>query len=250
MTLLAVEDLDVSYGPVHALRGVNLQVDDGGVVGLVGANGAGKTTLLRTISGLLKTKAGRILFRDQDIRNWSARKIVSAGIAHVPEGRRVWPDMTVKENLILGGVVGGRQDTVSTRLDEILNYFPELSERMAQKAGTLSGGEQQMLAIGRGLMSRPKLLMLDEPSLGLAPVVVQRVKALIKTVNADGVTVLLSEQNARLALGATSRAYVLAEGRVVSQGTPEELLQKADLISAYLGEAPVQRIPANGLRAQ
>jgi branched-chain amino acid transport system ATP-binding protein len=236
MTMLSVEKLNVAYGPIQALRDVDIAVSAGEVVGLIGANGAGKTSLLRTISGLINAQGGSIRFQGEEIRSVATGRIVRAGIAHVPEGRRVWPDMTVEENLLLGGVVVGGKASAS-RLDDVLSSFPELSSRLQQKAGTLSGGEQQMLAIGRGLMSSPKLLMLDEPSLGLAPVVVQRVKEIIETLNRGGLTVLLSEQNARLALGATHRAYVLAEGRVVSSGTPQELLQKADLIAAYLGES-------------
>jgi branched-chain amino acid transport system ATP-binding protein len=236
MTMLSVEKLNVAYGPIQALRDVDIAVSAGEVVGLIGANGAGKTSLLRTISGLVNAQSGSIRFQGEEIRSVPTGRIVRAGIAHVPEGRRVWPDMTVEENLLLGGVVVGGKAS-ARRLDGVLSSFPELSSRLQQKAGTLSGGEQQMLAIGRGLMSSPKLLMLDEPSLGLAPVVVQRVKEIIGTLNRGGLTVLLSEQNARLALGATHRAYVLAEGRVVSTGTPQELLQKADLIAAYLGES-------------
>jgi branched-chain amino acid transport system ATP-binding protein len=234
--MLSVEKLNVAYGPVQALREVDIAVSAGEVVGLIGANGAGKTSLLRTISGLVNAQSGSIRFQGEEISSVPTGRIVRAGIAHVPEGRRVWPDMTVEENLLLGGVVVGGKAS-ARRLDGVLSSFPELSSRLQQKAGTLSGGEQQMLAIGRGLMSSPKLLMLDEPSLGLAPVVVQRVKEIIGTLNRGGLTVLLSEQNARLALGATHRAYVLAEGRVVSTGTPQELLQKADLIAAYLGES-------------
>jgi branched-chain amino acid transport system ATP-binding protein len=237
MTLLAIERLEVSYGPVKALRGIDLTVAAGEIVGLIGANGAGKTTLLRTISGLVRAKAGRISFLGDDLQHASSTKIVNAGIAHVPEGRHVWPDMTVEENLLLGGIVSGKERPIAQRLRDVLDLFPELGDRLGQKAGTLSGGEQQMLAIGRGLMGRPKLLMLDEPSLGLAPVIVQRLKEIILALNRDHLTILLSEQNARLAFGATHRAYVLAEGRVVSSGTPKELLEKADLISAYLGES-------------
>jgi branched-chain amino acid transport system ATP-binding protein len=237
MTVLTVEKLSVAYGPIQALRDLDITVKAGEIVGLIGANGAGKTSLLRTISGLVTVRSGSIRFLGEPIQGVATGRIVRAGIAHVPEGRRVWPDMTVEENLVLGGVVAARKASVMSRLDEILSSFPELSSRLQQKAGTLSGGEQQMLAIGRGLMSSPKLLMLDEPSLGLAPVIVQRVKEIIVKLNREGLTVLLSEQNARLALGATHRAYVLAEGRVVSSGTPQELLQKADLIAAYLGES-------------
>jgi branched-chain amino acid transport system ATP-binding protein len=244
MTMLAVEKLNVAYGPIQALRDLNISVNAGEIVGLIGANGAGKTSLLRTISGLVNARSGSIRFLGEEIHCAPTGKIVRAGIAHVPEGRRVWPDMTVEENLVLGGVVAPRKVSAVSRLHDVLSSFPELGSRLQQKAGTLSGGEQQMLAIGRGLMSSPKLLMLDEPSLGLAPVVVQRVKEIIVTLNREGLTVLLSEQNARLALGATHRAYVLAEGRVVSSGTPQELLQKADLIAAYLGES--ESLPETG----
>jgi branched-chain amino acid transport system ATP-binding protein len=237
MTMLTVEKLEVAYGPIQALRNVNITVNASEIVGLIGANGAGKTSLLRAISGLVGARGGSIRFLGEEMRGEATGKIVRAGIAHVPEGRRVWPDMTVEENLILGGVAATRKASVVSRVGRILSLFPELGNRLQQKAGTLSGGEQQMLAIGRGLMSSPTLLMLDEPSLGLAPVIVQRVKEIIVTLNREGLTVLLSEQNARLALGATHRAYVLAEGRVVTSGTPHELLQNADLIAAYLGES-------------
>ena len=236
MRLLEVEGLEVSYGAVRALRGVDLHVDSGEIVGLVGANGAGKSTLLRAISGLVKVRSGSVKFLGAELGRAATTRIVAAGIAHVPEGRRVWPDMSVSENLRLGGVIAGG-DSEAERLERALALFPELRDRLKQKAGTLSGGEQQMLAIGRGLMSRPKLLMLDEPSLGLAPVVVQRLKELFATLKQDGLTILLSEQNARLALGATDRAYVLAEGRILTSGTPNDLLENADLISAYLGES-------------
>ena len=236
MRLLEVEGLEVSYGAVRALRGVDLYVDSGEIVGLVGANGAGKSTLLRAISGLVKVRSGSVKFSGTELGRAATTRIVAAGIAHVPEGRRVWPDMSVAENLKLGGVIAGG-DAEAERLERALALFPELRDRLRQKAGTLSGGEQQMLAIGRGLMSRPKLLMLDEPSLGLAPVVVQRLKELFATLKRDGLTILLSEQNARLALGATDRAYVLAEGRILTSGTPHDLRENADLISAYPGEA-------------
>jgi branched-chain amino acid transport system ATP-binding protein len=244
MTMLAIGKLNVAYGPVQALRDLDITVDAGEIVGLIGANGAGKTSLLRTISGLVSARSGSISFLGEEIHSLATKEIVRAGIAHVPEGRHVWPDMTVEENLVLGGVAAPGKASAASRLQDILASFPELGGRLQQKAGTLSGGEQQMLAIGRGLMSSPKLLMLDEPSLGLAPVIVQRVKEIIVTLNRGGLTVLLSEQNARLALGATHRAYVLAEGRVVSSGTPQELLQKADLIAAYLGES--DRLPETG----
>lgn len=236
MSLLQVQALAVSYGPVLALRGIDLEVSAGEIVGLVGANGAGKSTLLRTISGLVRPCGGSIQFSRIELAGMASTRIVMSGIAHVPEGRRVWPDMSVAENLQLGGVCCSNDEAESDRLESVLSLFPELRSRVKQKAGTLSGGEQQMLAIGRGLMSRPKLLMLDEPSLGLAPVVVQRLKDLFKTLRSDGLTILLSEQNARLALGATDRAYVLAEGRILTSGTPRELMNNADLISAYLGE--------------
>jgi len=236
MRLLEVEGLEVSYGAVRALRGVDLYVDTGEIVGLVGANGAGKSTLLRAISGLVKARRGSVKLAGTELARVATNRIVAAGIAHVPEGRRVWPDMSVAENLRLGGVIVAG-DSEAERLERVLALFPELRDRLKQTAGTLSGGEQQMLAIGRGLMSRPKLLMLDEPSLGLAPVVVQRLKELFATLKRDGLTILLSEQNARLALGATDRAYVLAQGRILTSGTPHDLLENADLISAYLGES-------------
>ena len=236
MSLLQVQALEVSYGPVLALRGIDLEVAAGEIVGLVGANGAGKSTLLRAISGLVKPRGGSIQFSRIELAAMASTRIVGSGIAHVPEGRRVWPDMSVAENLQLGGVRCSNAEKESDRLESVLGLFPELRSRVKLKAGTLSGGEQQMLAIGRGLMSRPKLLMLDEPSLGLAPVVVQRLKDLFRTLRSDGLTILLSEQNARLALGATDRAYVLAEGRILASGTPRELMNNADLISAYLGE--------------
>lgn len=235
MNILVVEKLDVFYGSAQVLRGIDIVIDAGETVGLVGANGAGKTSLLRAISGLILARAGSIRFLGHEIRGIATTKIVRTGIAHVPEGRHVWPDMTVEENLVLGGVIAPGK--IRERMDYALAHFPELRSRLRQKAGTLSGGEQQMLAIARGLMSSPKLLMLDEPSLGLAPIVVQRIKEIIKTLNREGLTVLLSEQNARLAFGAVHRAYVLAEHRIVSSGTPNELHQKAGLISAYLGES-------------
>ena len=191
MRLLEVEGLEVSYGAVRALRGVDLYVDTGEIVGLVGANGAGKSTLLRAISGLVKARRGSVKLAGTELGRAATTRIVAAGIAHVPEGRRVWPDMSVTENLRLGGVIVGG-DSETERLERVLMLFPELRDRLKQKAGTLSGGEQQMLAIGRGLMSRPKLLMLDEPSLGLAPVVVQRLKELFATLKRDGLTILLS----------------------------------------------------------
>jgi branched-chain amino acid transport system ATP-binding protein len=237
MRLLQIENLEVSYGAVRALRGVDLHVDTGEIVGLVGANGAGKSTLLRAISGLVRARGGSVKFAGAELGRAATTRIVAAGVAHIPEGRRVWPDMSVLENLRLGGVIVSGSDSEAARLERVLSLFPELRSRFKQRAGTLSGGEQQMLAIGRGLMSRPKLLMLDEPSLGLAPVVVQRLKELFATLKKDGLTILLSEQNARLALGATDRAYVLAEGRILTSGAPHDLLENADLISAYLGES-------------
>ena len=237
MTLMNIEDLEVSYGAVRALRRIDISIAVGEIVGLIGANGAGKTTLLRAISGLIMAKGGRIRFQGRDLRGVAPSTIVSAGIAHVPEGRRVWPDMTVEENLLLGGAVGRRAEPIAARLHRTLALFPELAGRLTQQAGTLSGGEQQMLAIGRGLMSLPTLLMLDEPSLGLAPMMVRRLKEIFQTLNRNGLTLLLSEQNARLALDNSHRAYVLAEGQVVCSGSPQQLLENADLIAAYLGES-------------
>lgn len=233
--MLSVEGLNVHYGKVHALHDVSLRIEEGEIVTLIGANGAGKTTILRTLSGLMHSTSGRIKFESHDITRWSSMAIVRAGIAHVPEGRHVWPQMTVQENLALGSLVRRDPEGVRQDLERIFAYFPRLQERLSQLAGSLSGGEQQMLAIARALMSRPRLLLLDEPSLGLAPVVVQDLARVIQEIHREGTTTLLVEQNATLALTLANRAYVLQTGRVVAAGAPQDLQKDSQLVAAYLG---------------
>jgi branched-chain amino acid transport system ATP-binding protein len=235
--VLELADLTVAYGQRRALEGVSLSVGDGEIVTLLGANGSGKSTTLRTISGLLRPSAGRVRWNGQDIHRWPADAIVSAGIGHVPEGRDVFPEFTVLENLQTGAHTVARRD-LGARLESAYQLFPTLRERQRQRAGTLSGGEQQMLAIARALMIRPKLLLLDEPSLGLAPRLVQEILAVIQRINAEGVSVLLVEQNARAALGIAARGYVLETGRVVAAGPSAVLAADARVRSAYLGLVP------------
>jgi len=233
--MLEVQHLDVFYGAVHAVRDVSLTVREGEFVAVIGANGAGKTTLLRTISGLKRPAGGLIQFEGVAVTNLSPDRIVRLGIAHCPEGRRVWPFLTVRENLLLGAFCRKDARGIREDLERVWNYFPRLRERQRQLAGTLSGGEQQMLAIGRALMARPRLLMLDEPSLGLAPVVVQGVAEIIKRINEDGTAVLLVEQNANMALRLASRTYVLEIGKVVREGPSADLAQDESIKAAYLG---------------
>jgi branched-chain amino acid transport system ATP-binding protein len=223
----------VSYDSAHALHGIDLEINEGELVALVGANGAGKTTTLRAISGVVPASAGEITFRGESLRNRSPRDIIRMGIAHCPEGRGVFPQMTVLENLELGAYTRGRPS--ATDFQQVYDYFPVLHERRRQLAGTLSGGQQQMLAIGRALMSGPKLLLLDEPSMGLAPLLVQRVREIVQQLHRAGCTVLLVEQNAFLALGLADRAYVLETGRVTLKGTGQELLHDPHVRKAYLG---------------
>lgn len=239
--MLSIEWIDAYYGRVQALRQVSLHVNEMEIVILIGSNGAGKSTVLRTISGLIHPSRGRITFQDRDITNSSPPAIVRAGIAQVPEGRHVWPQMTVWENLSLGSLV--RRDTANVRddMELMFTHFPRLKERLQQSAGSLSGGEQQMLAIARALMSRPRLLLLDEPSLGLAPVMVKELARVIQEIHQRGTTILLVEQNAMLALGLADRAYVLQTGQVVAEGTPAELQSEKTLIRAYLGGATVNQ---------
>ena len=227
--MLKIQDLKVSYGGIQALRGIDLEVPDGKIVTLIGANGAGKSTTLRTITGLVKAESGSIQWNGEELLGKSIDKIVAAGIAMSPEGRRVFADLTVLENLKLGAYL--RKDKA-----EIEELFPRLEERSWQSAGTLSGGEQQMLAVGRALMSRPKLMMLDEPSLGLAPLVVQDIFSIIREINRQGVTVLLIEQNANMALKIADLAYVLETGRITMSGTGAELLANEKVKEAYLGK--------------
>jgi branched-chain amino acid transport system ATP-binding protein len=233
---LHLENLDVSYGAIQALRGVDVTVNQGEIVTLIGANGAGKSTLLRAASGMVRAKSGRVEFLGEDISRLSIASIVSRGLIHCPEGRRIFANMTVKENLELGAYLRSDKQGIADDYERALTYFPRLRERLAQSAGTLSGGEQQMLAIGRSLMSRPKLLMLDEPSLGLAPILVQEIFRIIVTINAEsGTSILLVEQNANQALGVANRAYVLETGTITLSGNAAELKSNPDVQKAYLG---------------
>lgn len=231
--MLRIDDLRVNYGGIEAVKGVSLTVPEGQIVTLIGANGAGKSTTLRTIAGLIKPASGRIRLQAEDITGMSPDKIVSKGITLVPEGRRVFPDLSVLENLRIGAYL--RRDNLEDDLNWVYSLFPRLKERSWQAAGTLSGGEQQMLAVGRALMSRPKLMMMDEPSLGLAPLVVKDIFAIIKKINQQGVTILLIEQNANMALHIADTAYVLETGRLTLTGTGQELLSNEAVKKAYLG---------------
>jgi branched-chain amino acid transport system ATP-binding protein len=236
--VLKVEDIHVAYGNIAALHGISLHVNAGETVALVGANGAGKTTILRAISGLLRVSSGSIVWRGQAIHNTSPDRIVAAGVAQSPEERHVWSGMTVEENITLGAYLCRSREEIQRRLAQAFERFPRLRERARQFAGTLSGGEQQMLAIARALMSEPSLLMLDEPSLGLSPKMADEVFEVIGAINRRGVTVLLVEQNIRNALAAASRAYVVETGRIVASRPAAELLGDSDLLKAYLGGAP------------
>ena len=233
---LEIRDLHVSYGGIRALKGIDLTVEEGQIVTLIGANGAGKSTTLRAISGLQKPQSGSILYGGEELVGLPAKEIVRRGIIHVPEGRRVFPDMTVAENLKIGAFLRNDKDGIARDLDYVYTLFPRLKERSWQPAGTLSGGEQQMLAVGRALMSRPKVLMMDEPSLGLAPLIVKDIFSIIRRVNADGITVLLIEQNANAALRIADYGYVLETGVIALTGTGEELLRNESVREAYLGK--------------
>ena len=231
--MLKVDDINVYYGKSHAIKGVSFEVNDGEIVALIGANGAGKSTTLKTVSGIMRTKTGSISFMDENISHIEPHKLVAKGLAHVPEGRRIFLQMTVMENLEMGAYTNGKFS--QSDIDDVFERFPRLKERRKQIAGTLSGGEQQMLAMGRALMSHPKLLMMDEPSMGLAPILVQQIFDIIKELHAAGTTILLVEQNAEMALKVANRAYVLESGRVVLTGTGEELAQSEEIRKAYLG---------------
>jgi len=233
--LLRVEDLEVAYGKIQALWGVTFEIPEGEIIAVVGANGAGKTTTLKTISGLLRPKAGRVSLGDCRLERLSPAEIVELGVVHVPEGRKLFPEMTVLDNLLIGGYPRAVRTHRRRRLEEVFAVFPRLAERRRQLAGTLSGGEQQMVAIGRGLMAGPKILMLDEPSLGLAPIMVQEMFRVIGEINRAGVTVLLVEQDTEHALALAHRGFVLESGRVVLSGTGRELLANARVREAYLG---------------
>ncbi|MBR5517080.1 MAG: ABC transporter ATP-binding protein [Firmicutes bacterium] len=231
--MLKVEDLNVYYGKIHALKGISFEVNKGEVVSLIGANGAGKSTTLKTVSGMLRSKTGSITFLDEDISNIESYKLVERGLAHVPEGRRIFLDMSVMENLEMGAYIRGKAN--KSDLDNIFERFPRLFERKNQIAGTLSGGEQQMLAMGRALMSRPKLLMLDEPSMGLAPILVEQIFDIVYELHKAGTTILLVEQNAEMALEISDRAYVIESGKVTLSG-PGQALMNSDIVKkAYLG---------------
>ena len=232
--MLTVNDINVYYGAIHAIKGVSFQVNDGEVVTLIGANGAGKSTILNTVCGLLHTRTGSIEFLNQNLSGIPAHKLVERGLAHVPEGRRIFQHMTVEENLEMGAYTQPRS-SVDPNLERVYEQFPRLKERRKQVAGTLSGGEQQMLAMGRGLMSNPKLLMLDEPSMGLAPILVEQIFDIIKRLHQAGVTILLVEQNARMALSVADRGYVLETGKIVATGSGDELLHDEAVKKAYLG---------------
>lgn len=234
--MLKIEGLNVYYGNIHAIKDISIEVNEGEIVSLIGANGAGKTTTLQTISGLLKPRSGSIEFLGRDLLKTEAHKILQLGVAQVPEGRRVFSNLTVKENLQMGSYsINDTAEAIKADRKSVYDRFPRLRERKKQFAGTLSGGEQQMLAMGRALMSRPKILILDEPSMGLSPLLVKEIFEIIKDVNKSGVTVLLVEQNAKRALSISDRAYVLETGRIVKEGKASELLEDEAIKKAYLG---------------
>ncbi len=235
MALLEVKGLEVYYGVIQALKGIDFEVNEGEIVTLIGANGAGKTTTMQSVIGLIPPKAGTVSFEGKDITHLHCHKIVSLGMSQVPEGRRIFQELTVYQNLLMGAYIQKDKKAIKEDIKKIYARFPRLEERKNQIAGTLSGGEQQMLAMGRALMSRPKLLMLDEPSMGLSPLLVDEVFTIIKDLNKEGTTVLLVEQNAGKSLAISDRAYVLENGRIVLSGTGEELLQSEEVKKAYLG---------------
>lgn len=236
MAMLEVKDLEVYYGVIQAIKGVSFQVNQGEVIALIGANGAGKTTILHTITGLLSPKRGSVMFEGKEITKVPAHKIVSMGMAHVPEGRRVFAELSVYENLKMGAYTRKDKKEIEESLANVYKRFPRLEERRNQMAGTLSGGEQQMLAMGRALMSKPKIILMDEPSMGLSPIMVNEIFDIIRAVSEGGTTVLLVEQNAKKALGIADRAYVLETGKIVLEGKAEELLENDSIKKAYLGE--------------
>ncbi len=236
MSLLELRNVHTYYGHIHALKGVSLRVEEGEIVTLIGSNGAGKSTTLRTISGLVRPRQGEVLFKGEPIHHLPAHRIVALGVGHVPEGRRIFPRLTVEENLEIGAYLENDPKVVRARKDEVFALFPRLYERRTQKGGTLSGGEQQMLAIGRALMQNPRILLMDEPSMGLAPVLVDFIFEIIQKLNREGRTILLVEQNARLALQIAHRGYVLATGEISLEGPARELAQNPEVQKAYLGE--------------
>ncbi len=236
MAMLSIKDLHVSYGMIQAIKGVSFEVNKGEVIALIGANGAGKTTILHTITGLLSAESGSVIFEDKDITKVPGHKIVTLGMAHVPEGRRVFANMTVLQNLKLGAYTRKDKNEIAETLEMVYHHFPRLEERKNQIAGTLSGGEQQMLAMGRALMSHPQIILMDEPSMGLSPIFVNEIFDIIQEVSKSGTTVLLVEQNAKKALSIADRAYVLETGKIVLEGDAKELMNNDSIKKAYLGE--------------
>ena len=235
--MLTINNLNVYYGGIHALKGINIDVKENKIISLIGANGAGKSTALKAIMGLVNAKEGAILYKGENITNKNTKNIVSKGIVLVPEGRRIFPNLTVEENLHLGAYIRKDKEEIKKDMEWVYTLFPRLKERNWQKGGTMSGGEQQMLAVGRSLMTRPKLLMMDEPSLGLAPLIVKDIFEIIKQIHSEGVTILLIEQNAKAALQIADYGYVLETGKVVLEGKGSELLNNEEIRKAYLGQA-------------
>ncbi len=236
MAMLEIKDLEVYYGMIQAIKGISFEVNQGEVIALIGANGAGKTTTLQTITGMLQAKAGSIIFEGKDITRVPGHKIVAMGMAHVPEGRRVFSNLTVYENLKLGAFTKKNKKEIEETLGRVYQSFPRLQERRNQSAGTLSGGEQQMLAMGRALMSKPRIILMDEPSMGLSPIFVEEIFSIIRQISAEGTTVLLVEQNAEKALSIADRAYVLETGTIALSGPAQELMNNESIKKAYLGE--------------
>lgn len=236
MALLEINDLHVSYGMINAIKGVSFSVEKGEIIALIGANGAGKTTILHTITGLLQAKSGSVIFKEKDITKVPAHKIVYMGMSHVPEGRRIFQQLTVLENLKLGAFTRKDKKEIEASIQNVYQHFPRLLERKNQVAGTLSGGEQQMLAMGRALMSKPEIIVMDEPSMGLSPLLVTEIFHIIEEINKEGTTVLLVEQNAKKALSIADRAYVLETGKIVLEGDAKELIHNEEVKKAYLGE--------------
>ncbi len=236
MAMLEIKDIEVFYGVIQAIKGISFEVNEGEVIALIGANGAGKTTILHTITGLLSPKKGTVIFEGKDITKVPAHKIVSLGMAHVPEGRRVFAELSVYQNLKMGAYTRKDKDEIARTLEMVYKRFPRLEERKNQLAGTLSGGEQQMLAMGRALMSHPKIIVMDEPSMGLSPILVNEIFDIIQEVSAGGTTVLLVEQNAKKALSIADRAYVLETGKIVLDGDAKQLMNDDSIKKAYLGE--------------
>lgn len=233
--MLKIQDLNVYYDAIHALKNINVEVNEGEIVTLIGANGAGKTSTLRAISGLVPIRSGTITFEDKILNGFPSYRIPYLGISHVPEGRRIFSNLTVLENLQLGAYCRKDKEGIKKDFDMVFNKFPRLRERMKQRGGTLSGGEQQMLAMGRALMARPKILLMDEPSMGLAPIIVQEIFNIIKEINSSGTTILLVEQNANMALSIANRAYVIETGNIVLEGKAADLMQNSSVKQAYLG---------------